>query len=624
MQILGEFMRFLFKNAGELTQGISIVASDLGIELCNEEPDFEIYVNESDTAELCVRLNGDCAEISYGGGRARFFRGLATLVGWIRDGVKDASVKETPCFENNGPMVDMSRNSVMTVDAVEFMMRKCALMGLNTFMLYTEDTYELGDYPFFGYMRGRYTVNEIRELDSYADTLGIELIPCIQVLGHLATHLRWPTSESYKDTSDVLLVGSEQTYKLIDAMLKFAKDAFATNKIHIGMDETFALGVGEYLRKNGYRERVDIYLEHLNKVAKMAHGYGLKPMMWSDMFFRMAGRGLEKFRDYDERVVIPDEVAAMVPDGVQMVFWEYAASNEEFYLSNLEKHDKLGKGTAFAGSVKTWSTLTPAFENSRNDTIPALSACKKKGVKDVIATVWNNGGTCNLMLSLPGIAWFADFDYKGEFDEASAAKTFENASVGSSYADFMNAGKLSSPRTEKHRVSVAALYNDPMLGLVDGYYKSVDARAFYKELSSKLSDSDKRNGEFGSSFRFIKCLSALFEKKVDFGIRLKAAYDAKDIEALRLLADECLELKDLVSALHEANRDMWFETCKPFGWEVYDIRYGGLVMRFETARKRILEYLDGKVAVLAELAAERLNYMSNRYEMIITGGQNKE
>ncbi len=617
-------MRILFENSGELTRGISIVASDLDIELCNENPDYSVKVIETSAAELGVKLYGNTAEILYGGGRARFFRALATLVGWIRDGVTDACIKETPCFENNGPMIDMSRNSVMTVDAVKFMMRKCALMGLNTFMLYTEDTYELDNYAYFGYMRGRYTKDEIRELDSYADTLGIELIPCIQVLGHLATHLRWPTTEVYKDTSDVLLVGAEETYKLIDAMLKFAKDAFKTNKIHIGMDETFNLGVGEYLRKNGYRERVDIYLEHLNKVAKMAHGYGLEPMMWSDMFFRMAGRGLDKFRDYDERVVIPDEVCKMVPDGVQMVFWEYSISNEEFYLTNLEKHERLGKNTAFAGSVKTWSTLTPAYENSKNDTVPALNACKKKGVKDIIATVWNNGGTCNLMLALPGLAWFADFDYKGEFDEKSAAKTFENASVGSSYADFMNAGRISSPRTEKHRVSCAALYNDPLLGLVDGYYKSVDTNAFYKDLSSKLADSDERNREFGSSFKFIKCLSRLFERKVDFGIRLKAAYDKKDNEALRMLADECTEIKELVNALHDANRDMWFETCKPFGWEVYDIRYGGIAMRFETAKKRILEYLEGKIPEIEELAAERINYMNNRYELIITGGQNKE
>ena len=89
----------------------------------------------------------------------------------------------------------------MKVDTVKLLLRKIALMGLNTFMLYTEDTYEVEEYLYFGYMRGRYTKDEIRELDKYALALGIELIPCIQMLGHLATHLIWAASSEYKDTA---------------------------------------------------------------------------------------------------------------------------------------------------------------------------------------------------------------------------------------------------------------------------------------------------------------------------------------------------------------------------------------------------------------------------------------
>ena len=53
----------------------------------------------------------------------------------------------------------------MKVETVKFMMRKMALMGQNAFMLYTEDTYEIEGRPYFGYMRGRYTKDELRELD---------------------------------------------------------------------------------------------------------------------------------------------------------------------------------------------------------------------------------------------------------------------------------------------------------------------------------------------------------------------------------------------------------------------------------------------------------------------------
>jgi hypothetical protein len=49
-----------------------------------------------------------------------------------------------------------------------------ALMGNNLVMLYTEDTYELEGEPFFGYMRGRFSFDEVRELDDYAFNLGME------------------------------------------------------------------------------------------------------------------------------------------------------------------------------------------------------------------------------------------------------------------------------------------------------------------------------------------------------------------------------------------------------------------------------------------------------------------
>jgi hypothetical protein len=162
-------------------------------------------------------------------------------------------------------MVDMSRNAVMKVDTVMQMMRKMALMGHNTFMLYTEDTYEIEEYPYFGYMRGRYTKGELKELDAYAASLGIELIPCVQMLGHLSTHLRWSAAGAYKDTANALLVGADATYRLIDRMLATIAECFTSRRLHIGMDETHDLGTGRYLDSNGYRDRRELYFEHLTR-----------------------------------------------------------------------------------------------------------------------------------------------------------------------------------------------------------------------------------------------------------------------------------------------------------------------------------------------------------------------
>ena len=63
-----------------------------------------------------------------------------------------------------------------------------------------------------------------------------------------------------------------------------------------------------------------------------------------------------------------------------------------------------------------------------------------------------------------------------------------------------------------------------------------------------------------------------------------------------------------IQTLRKAHRAAWMQYNKPFGWEVHDIRYGGLAYRFETAKERINDYLDGKLEVIEELEEKRLRY----------------
>ena len=65
-------------------------------------------------------------------------------------------------------------------------------MGYNTLELYTEDTFEVEGEPYFGYLRGRYSSEEIKEIDKYARAHGIELIPCIQTLAHFSNSVKLP------------------------------------------------------------------------------------------------------------------------------------------------------------------------------------------------------------------------------------------------------------------------------------------------------------------------------------------------------------------------------------------------------------------------------------------------
>ena len=146
-----------------------------------------------------ISWDGSRAQLS-GAGEAQFFRGLGLLRERLAGGAAPFEQTEAPVFRGLGASFDLSRNAVMTVDALKRMLCRMALMGYNEAYLYTEDTYALPEYPFFGYQRGRYGAEDLRALDGWAAALGIELIPCIQTLGHLERFLHWESSAPLRDT----------------------------------------------------------------------------------------------------------------------------------------------------------------------------------------------------------------------------------------------------------------------------------------------------------------------------------------------------------------------------------------------------------------------------------------
>lgn len=103
-------------------------------------------------------------------------------------------------------------------------------MGFTSFMLYTEDTYEIPEYSSFGYMRGRFSQTELKDIDDYAFSFGIEMIPCMQILAHMPAILRWSEFKPINDVDDILLVGDERTYALIKAMIRSWRTRYRTKR----------------------------------------------------------------------------------------------------------------------------------------------------------------------------------------------------------------------------------------------------------------------------------------------------------------------------------------------------------------------------------------------------------
>ena len=63
-----------------------------------------------------------------------------------------------------------------------------------------------------------------------------------------------------------------------------------------------------------------------------------------------------------------------------------------------------------------------------------------------------------------------------------------------------------------------------------------------------------------------------------------------------------------VARLHDAVRDQWYAENKGQGFEVQDVRLGGLRQRLDTCRDRLEHYLAGDIDTIEELDEPLLDF----------------
>ena len=504
-------------------------------------------------------------------------------------------------YSSFGVMIDMSRNSVMNIPSLKAFINKLKSYGYDTVMLYTEDTYEVEELPYFGYLRGRYTKEELQELDGYCASIGVELIPCIQTLAHLNAYVRWGKCKT--DIDDILLVDDEATYELIEQFIKSTRDSFKSKRIHIGMDEAWKLGRGKHLDKYGLEAPSAIMKRHLEKVLSICKKYDFKPLIWSDMFFRSWNNNAY----YIGKTDIPKDIKSSIPDGVSSVYWDYYHTDEETYDAMFENHKQMSRDIWFAGGAWSWSGIVPHNAYTLKTMLPALRSVRKYKIKNVFFTLWgDNGGECSHFSQLPSLFYLAEYA-KGNTDEKAIKEKFKRRE-GISFDDFM---KIDLPNvvcesTERENPSKYMLYSDPFVGFLDYTVKEGTAE-LYKGYAAELYKVAKSSRKYAYLFNTEAKLCEVLYHKYELGVKTRSAYKAGDKDALlRLVKEDYNPLLPLIRSLRKVYLKQWYKDNKAFGFEVQDIRLGGLLQRIESCRDRLLCYISGEIDRIEELEAEIL------------------
>lgn len=500
-------------------------------------------------------------------------------------------------FDNLGLMLDCSRNAVMRPEMVKKMIDLTSKMGYDFIMLYTEDTYEVNNQPYFGHFRGRYSKEELKELADYAQNKNMELIPCIQTLAHIDGLLKWNCYHDIIDCDDILLVGNERVYELIDGMFATISECFNTKTVHIGMDEAEFVGLGKYLKINGYRaDRTQIILEHLNKVSKIADKYDFNLLMWGDMFYKLAGPTQKD----DGTFTVDSTIKEKIPSNVTLVYWDYYSKDSKNYDNCFKVYNQIEENLWFAGGTWTWTGFAPHMTHTENVTSAAIDACKNNNIRTFLTTLWgDDGGECSMFAALPNLYWLSE-NVKGNTDKQKIKNGFKEF-IGIDYDEYKLLELPNTPNTDGdiNNPDKYMLYNDLLMGRLDSTVNG-DEGARYAECSKILSKISIES-EYSYLFDTLKALCDVLAVKYDLGVKIREAYKSKNLRDIKHTLNLVNEVRERVDVFYNAYERQWFIENKPQGFDVFSMRIGALLQRIKYTANCLKKLIDGETDRIEEL-----------------------
>ncbi len=512
-------------------------------------------------------------------------------------------------FEKLGVLVS-SCGTLRSVDTLKRFMEYLAKLHYDTFYLEITAGYGLEGEPFFAYLRAKYTNEEMKELDAHAKSLGITIIPTIQTLAHLGFMFRWPPYLPLRDIDEIMMVGEPRVYEIVEKMIKTMAECFSSKIIHLGMDEAFHLGRGKYQDVNGPRNRVDIMQEHVAKVLEICDKYGVKTEMWGDMYIRMAYGAYERGpMTFDKS----EEVRKSMPQNVKIHYWDYYSTEKDHYVNFIEKFQKITDNIVFDGGV--WDYIGYNVNNAYSIKITkaAFEACVEKGIKEATVTIWG-GDSVNespLWATMPTLVAASEFAH-GNHDMDKIKARFKEL-MGIDFDAFMLLEKVDGlkPRDLNNEMCSPTkylLYNDVFAGMYDSTIDQSERHIFTdvaKALNPYVNDP-----KWGYIFRKTKALAEVMEYKFDLGVRTRKAYSEGDKKQLKYLAHTVYPLViKRIKKFYKAQREYWYLENMQNGFEVEDVRFGGLIQRLENCRALLKEYCAGKIERLAELEQKIVDYI---------------
>lgn len=300
-----------------------------------------------------------------------------------------ASVRDWPAEAFRGTMVDMSEGPLPTEEEIKRQIDFLARWKANQYYFYNEANIELAGFPLLN-PEARFSRKQIESIVAYARDRHIDVIPCLELYGHLHDLFR---IEKYSSLADFSHGGEfnprdPRVMKLIADWADQFSGIFPSPFVHIGFDETWQIQQAAKRQGKG-TTAVDLFIEQLGNVSRLFQQHGKTVMAWADIMVKYPG------------------IIAKLPPGTIAIAWYYDPSPDPEYKRWLDPLVQHHIPHFVAPGVNSWDEIYPDYDLTFANIDTFVAAGRRSGGLGTMNTIWTDDAQMLMRLSWPGIAYGA-------------------------------------------------------------------------------------------------------------------------------------------------------------------------------------------------------------------------
>ena len=202
-------------------------------------------------------------------------------------------ILDWPALPMRGYSEDYGRDQLPTMDEHKRAIRLLARFKIDTYLWFIEpDHFVYAFDPELGREYDRFRFEEIRELVAYAREYYIDVIPTVELLGHMEMTLREPRYRHLAEMPEGggdLCATSEESFDLVRKMVNEIAPAFGGAYFHCGLDESYAIGKGRSAEAVNEKGIERVFADYYTKMNGLVKSQGQTMMMYADIILNHPG-----------------------------------------------------------------------------------------------------------------------------------------------------------------------------------------------------------------------------------------------------------------------------------------------------------------------------------------------